>query len=63
MNEAVDFNLLRFLCLLIMLAADMCFSFKDYKRAFYFFHEAVRLVTLRPFVPPTPRYIRSRWKP
>ena len=38
MNEAVDFNLLRFLCILIMLAADMCFNFKDYRRAFYFYH-------------------------
>jgi len=38
MNEAVDLNELRFLCLLIMLAGDICFQFKDFNRAFYFYN-------------------------
>jgi hypothetical protein len=41
MNEAVDFNQFRFLCLLIMLAADICLQFRDFNRAFYFYNEAV----------------------
>jgi hypothetical protein len=45
MNEAVDFNELRLLCLLVVLAADVCYMHKDYNRAFYFYNQAV---------PPTP---------
>ena len=42
MNEAVDFNLLRFLCLLIALAADVCCHHKQYQKAFYFYNETVK---------------------
>lgn len=38
MNEAVDCNQLRFLCLLIHLAADISYQHKDFKRAFYFYN-------------------------
>jgi len=41
MNEAVDLNQLRFLCLLIILSADVCFQFKDFNRSLYFYNEAV----------------------
>ncbi len=41
MNEAVDYNELRFLCLLMILTADICYFAKDFNRAFYFYNEAV----------------------
>lgn len=47
MNEAVDLNETRFLCLVIVLAADICFQFKDFKRSFYFYHQAVRMFLVR----------------
>lgn len=40
MNEAVDYNQMRFLALLILLAADICYQVKDCKRAVYFYNEA-----------------------
>ena len=40
MNLAVDCNQLRFLILLILLAADICYQVKDENRAFYFYNEA-----------------------
>lgn len=40
MNEAVDLNQLRFLCLLVMLTADIAFHFHDLNRAFYFYNQA-----------------------
>jgi hypothetical protein len=43
MNEAVDFNQLKFLCLVVVLAADVCHEHKDYNRAFYFYNQAVPL--------------------
>lgn len=43
MNEAVDFNELRFLNLLVMLSADISFSFKDMSRSFFFYNQAVRM--------------------
>ena len=47
MNEAVDLNEMRFLCLVIVLAADICFQFKDFKRSFYFYHQAVSIFIVR----------------
>ena len=41
MNEAVDLNETRFLCLVIVLAADICYQYKDFNRSFYFYHQAV----------------------
>lgn len=43
MNMAVDLNELKFLILVIMLAANICREWKDFKRAFYFYHQAVLL--------------------
>lgn len=40
MNLSVDCNQLRFLILLILLAADICYQVKDENRAFYFYNEA-----------------------
>ena len=40
MNETVDFNELKFLCLLVMLTAEICYQFKDFNRSIYFFNEA-----------------------
>jgi hypothetical protein len=40
MNLSVDCNQLRFLNLLILLAADICYQAKDYNRAFYFYNES-----------------------
>jgi hypothetical protein len=40
MNLAVDCNELRFLNLLILLTAEICFQAKDYNRAFYFYNES-----------------------
>lgn len=40
MNISVDCNQLRFLILLVLLAADICYQIKDEKRAFYFYNEA-----------------------
>jgi hypothetical protein len=40
MNEAVDLNQLRFLCLLVMLTADVSFHFHELNRAFYFYNQA-----------------------
>lgn len=53
MNEAVDFNELRLLCLLVMLAADICFQYRDFKRAFYFYNQAVALGLSRNCLHPT----------
>lgn len=41
MNEAVDLNEMRFLSLLILLAADICFQFREFNRSFYFYNQAV----------------------
>lgn len=47
MNEAVDLNETRFLCLVIVLAADICYQYKDFKRSFYFYHQSVNLRVVR----------------
>lgn len=41
MNLAVDFNEMRLLIILILLAADTSFYSLDYNRAFYFYRQAV----------------------
>jgi len=43
MNEAVDFNELKFLSLLVLLSADISFSFKDMSRSFFFYNQAVSI--------------------
>jgi hypothetical protein len=40
MNEAVDLNELRFLCLLVMLTGDVSLHFRELNRAFYFYNQA-----------------------
>jgi hypothetical protein len=40
MNEAVDLNQMRFLCLLVLLAADVSLQFRELNRAFYFYNQA-----------------------
>ena len=44
MNEAVDYNQLKLLCLVVVLSADICNQFKDYNRAFFFYNQAVILI-------------------
>lgn len=40
MNMAVDYNEMRLLVILIILAADVSFHSLDYRRAFYFYRQA-----------------------
>ena len=44
MNLAVDYNELQFLSLLILLTGDVCFYFKDMKRAFFFYNQSVNII-------------------
>lgn len=42
MNMAVDYNKLRFLILLVVLAGEISFEMRDMHRGFYFYNQAVR---------------------
>lgn len=43
MNLTVDYNELKFLALIIILAADICFYRMDLSRAFYFYNQTVAI--------------------
>lgn len=45
MNMAVDFNNTRFLILLIMMTAEVCFEAKEFKTSFFFFTQAIVAAT------------------
>ena len=47
MNLAVDYNELLFLSLVVLLVADICFYWKDFNRAFYFYNQAVFFLSHR----------------
>jgi hypothetical protein len=49
MNEVVDLDQTRLLCLIIMLVADLCYHYKDYNRSFFFYSQAVHLSKYRNY--------------
>lgn len=51
MNIVVDFNELRLLVVVVVLAADICYQAKDFNRAVYFYDQAVHLFVFRNWLP------------